>query len=69
MRLHFYKCLYCCCTDGGKIEKPLSRRQKQRALKRAKKHADLAEKRKLARKSVKQQSVIKEPGKKFFCDL
>ncbi|XP_021933349.1 probable 28S rRNA (cytosine-C(5))-methyltransferase isoform X2 [Zootermopsis nevadensis] len=59
-------CVHGSSLNGGKIEKPLSRRQKQRALKRAKKHADLAEKRKLARKSVKQQSIIKEP--EVSCD-
>lgn len=32
------------CPDGGKIKKPLSRRQKQRARKREKKLAQLAEK-------------------------
>jgi hypothetical protein len=33
-----------CFPDGGKIKKPLSRRQKQRARKREKKLAQLAEK-------------------------
>ena len=43
--VHFLDIYAFCCPDGGKIKKPLSRRQKQRARKREKKHALLAEKR------------------------
>ncbi|GFG29067.1 hypothetical protein Cfor_02097 [Coptotermes formosanus] len=44
--------------DAGKIKKPLSRRQKQRVRKRAKKLTDLAEKTKFSRRSRKQ--LLKE---------
>jgi len=42
--VHFLGVYTFCCPDGGKINKPLSRRQKQRARKREKKLAHLAEK-------------------------
>jgi len=42
--VHFLGIYAFCCADGGKIKKPLSRRQKQRARKREKKLAHLAEK-------------------------
>lgn len=42
--VHFLGIYAFCCPDGGKITKPLSRRQKQRARKREKKLAQLAEK-------------------------
>lgn len=42
--MHFLGVYAFCCPDGGKIKKPLSRRQKQRARKREKKLAHLAEK-------------------------
>lgn len=46
--------------DGSKIKKPLSSRQKQRALKRAKKNAELLEKRNLQRSTSKQRKLAKE---------
>ncbi|PSN41811.1 hypothetical protein C0J52_07842 [Blattella germanica] len=48
-------------TDKGKVTKPLSRKQKQRALKRAKKREEIAEKRKLAKETkAKGQKSAKE---------
>jgi hypothetical protein len=48
-----------CCPDGGKIKKPLSRRQKQRARKREKKLAQLAEKTEFSTRKGRQR---KEPA-------
>jgi hypothetical protein len=62
---HFYAF---CCTDDSKIKKPVSRRQKQRALKRAKKRAEFLEKRNLSRSKSKQQLPNKS-GKEYFCAL
>jgi hypothetical protein len=42
--VHFLGIYTFCYTDEGKINKPLSRRQRQRARKREKKLAHLAEK-------------------------
>jgi hypothetical protein len=55
------------CTDGGKVKKPFSRRQKQRARKRAKKLEDLTEKTKFSRRSGKQ--LLKEAGMECFYNM
>jgi hypothetical protein len=58
--VHFLGVYAFYCPDGGKIKKPLSRRQKQRARKRAKKLAHLAEKTECSRRLGRQ--LIKPAG-------
>lgn len=50
-------------TDQGKVKKPLSHRQKQRALKRLKKRTEILEKRNLAKKARKEQKQLNEVDK------
>lgn len=57
--VHFLGIYVFCCPDGGKIKKPLSRRQKQRARKREKKLAHLAEK---TESSIRKGRQIMKPA-------